>query len=108
MAIWGDFQGITGVKRGERVVKKMENWGDVIYGWSLSYSKDRKDNPRQWDAYVCMEEPFVRINTGRAVIQRVKFDKILAAFDRAQRVLYKNMCLDCLNDKCNSPNCRRI
>lgn len=82
--------------------------GQRLYiGDCFSYSKDRKDNPRQWDAYVCMEEPFVRINTGRAVIQRVKFDKILAAFERAQRILYKNMCLDCLNDNCRSPNCKR-
>ena len=35
MEIWGDFQGITGVTRGGRGVKKLENWGDVIYGWSL-------------------------------------------------------------------------
>ena len=49
-----------------------------------------------------MEEPFVRINTGRAVIKRDKFDEILNAFDYAQKVLYRNMCLDCLNDKCRS------
>ena len=35
MAIWGDLQGLTGVTRGGRGVKKLENWGDVIYGWSL-------------------------------------------------------------------------
>ena len=27
MAIWGDFQGLTGLTRGG--VKKLENWGDV-------------------------------------------------------------------------------
>ena len=31
LAIWGDFQGISGVTRGGRGVKKFENWGDVIY-----------------------------------------------------------------------------
>ena len=36
MAIWGDFQGLTGVTGGGRGVKKMANWGDVIYRWSLS------------------------------------------------------------------------
>ena len=71
------------------------------------YSKDRRENPRQWEAYVCMEEPFIRSNTGRAVISREKFDQILAAFDRAQKVLYRNMCLDCLNEKCRSNQCRR-
>ena len=35
MVIWGDFQGLNGVTRGGRGVKKLENWGDVIYGWSL-------------------------------------------------------------------------
>ena len=35
MAIWGDFQGLTGVTGGGRGVKKLENWGDIIYGWSL-------------------------------------------------------------------------
>ena len=35
MAILGDFQGLTWVTRGGRGVKKLENWGDVIYGWSL-------------------------------------------------------------------------
>ena len=35
MAIWGGFQGLTGVTGGGRGVKKLKNWGDVIYGWSL-------------------------------------------------------------------------
>ena len=38
MAIWGDFQGLTGVTGGGRGVKKLENWGDVIYGWSLTWT----------------------------------------------------------------------
>ena len=33
MAIWGDFQGLTGVIGGGRGVKKLENWVDVIYGY---------------------------------------------------------------------------
>ena len=35
MAIWGDFQGLIGVTGGGRGVKKLQNWGDVIYGCSL-------------------------------------------------------------------------
>ena len=35
MAIWGDFQGVIGATGGGRVVKNRENWGDVVYGWSL-------------------------------------------------------------------------
>ena len=33
--LWGDFQGLIGVTGGGRGVKNSENWGDVIYGWSL-------------------------------------------------------------------------
>ena len=42
MEIWGDFQGLTGVTRGGRGVKKLGNWGDVIYGWSLFSSDSSK------------------------------------------------------------------
>ena len=35
MGIWGDFQGLTEATGGGRGVKKFENWGDVVYGWSL-------------------------------------------------------------------------
>ena len=45
MAIWGDFQGLTRVTEGGRGVKKLENWGDVIYGWPLceGQRKNKKD-----------------------------------------------------------------
>jgi hypothetical protein len=33
-------------------------------------------SPRQWEAYVCMEEPFERTNAGRAIINREKFDQV--------------------------------
>ena len=39
MSIWGDFQGltwVTGGVRGGGGEKKLENWGDVIYGWFLT------------------------------------------------------------------------
>ena len=35
MIIWCDFQGLSGMTTGWRRIEKMENWGDVIYGWSL-------------------------------------------------------------------------
>ena len=44
MAIWGDFQGVIGVTRGGRGVKKDEIWGDVIYGWSLSLKRPISQN----------------------------------------------------------------
>ena len=40
MAIWGDFQGLTGVTGGGRGVKKLENWDDVIYGWSVTFRRN--------------------------------------------------------------------
>ena len=36
MGFWGDFQGLNEATGGGRGVKKFENWGDVVYGWSLS------------------------------------------------------------------------
>ena len=33
MAIWGDFQGITGVTRERMGFKKLQHWVDVFYGW---------------------------------------------------------------------------
>ena len=36
MAIWGEFQGLTGETRGGIGVKKLENCVDVIHGWSLT------------------------------------------------------------------------
>ena len=35
MGFWGDFQGLNEAT-GEEGVKKFENWGDVVYGWSLT------------------------------------------------------------------------
>ena len=37
MAIFGNFQCLTGVTR-KWGVEKLEKWGDVIYEWSPSYS----------------------------------------------------------------------
>ena len=36
MGIWGNFQVLTEATGGGRGVKKFENWGDVVYGWSPS------------------------------------------------------------------------
>ena len=35
MTILGSFQVLTGVQRGGKGVKKLENFGGVIYGWFL-------------------------------------------------------------------------
>ena len=43
LAIWGDFQGVIGATGGGRVVKNRENWGDVVYGWSLIENHFQKD-----------------------------------------------------------------
>ena len=52
-----------------------------------------------------MEDPYTRINTGRAVMNREKFDKILTAFSHAQKKLPACIlqCKDCLSDRCELP-----
>ena len=52
-----------------------------------------------------MEDPYTRINTGRAVMNRDKFDKILTAFSHAQKKLPACIlqCKDCLSDRCEVP-----
>ena len=51
------------------------------------YSQSLRDTPRQWEAYICMEEPFSQSNTGRAIIKRDQFDKILKAIRKASQYL---------------------
>ena len=63
-------------------------------------AKQRRANPGQWNAYICMEEPFDRSNAGRAIIKRPQFDKIITAFDSAQRLMERNICLKCLFGGC--------
>ena len=50
-----------------------------------------------------MEDPFTIVNTGRAIMNRDKFDKILDAFSNAQRKLPACIlqCLACMNDICH-------
>ena len=50
-----------------------------------------------------MEDPFTLVNTGRAVMNRGPFDKILKEFDNAQRKLPACIlqCMACLNDRCH-------
>ena len=40
---------------------------------------------KQWDAHICMEEPFDRTNAGRATAKRDKFDLILKSFKEASQ-----------------------
>ena len=37
MGFWGDFQGLNEATGGGWGVQKFENWGYVVYGWSLKY-----------------------------------------------------------------------
>lgn len=69
-----------------------------------NYSKELRDNPRQWEAYICMEEPFGRSNTGRAVIKRDKFDEILYALRATHYKIAKYPCLECLWNSCRNTN----
>jgi len=49
----------------------------------------RQLGSRQWEAYICMEEPFDRTNAGRAIIRRERFDEILSAFKAADKIMRK-------------------
>ncbi|XP_061119809.1 poly(A) RNA polymerase GLD2 [Conger conger] len=47
-----------------------------------------KPNCREWrDKFICVEEPFDRTNTARAVHERIKFDSIKAEFKKSWQVL---------------------
>ncbi|TRY63111.1 hypothetical protein TCAL_03910 [Tigriopus californicus] len=43
--------------------------------------------PRQWKAYICVEEPFERTNAARAICRREAFDDILNAMTRTWNTL---------------------
>ena len=52
-----------------------------------TFSRRHGTAPRQWTAYVCVEEPFDRSNAARSVVQRYAFDRILQAAHDAKRAL---------------------
>ena len=49
---------------------------------------------KQWDAHICMEEPFDRTNAGRAVVKRPQFEMILKALRQADKDVNKNGAAD--------------
>jgi len=49
------------------------------------YARANDLSPKQWEAYICMEEPFDRTNAGRAVVKRPQFDIILEALKKADQ-----------------------
>ena len=51
-------------------------------------------SPKQWDAHICMEEPFDRTNAGRAVVKRPQFEMILKSFRQADNDVNKNGAAD--------------
>ena len=83
----------------------MAHCGSVRTGTVLSIeqchrrAQQNKCNPGQWNAYICMEEPFNFTNAGRAIIKRPQFDKILNAFERAARCLSKRQSYEYLLGK---------
>ena len=59
MGFWGDFQGLTEATGGGRGVKKFENWGDIVYGWSLILRKDVKN------AEICSQRTYSSLPDNR-------------------------------------------
>jgi len=90
----------------------MAHCGSVRTGTVLSIeqchrrAQQTNNSPGQWNAYICMEEPFNFSNAGRAIIKRPQFDKILNAFDGAVKKLSKRQCYECLLRICSKHNCR--
>ena len=90
----------------------MAHCGSVRTGTVLSIeqchrrAQQTNNSPGQWNAYICMEEPFNFTNAGRAIIKRPQFDKILNAFDGAVKKLSKRQCYECLLRICSKHNCR--
>ncbi len=86
----------------------MAHCGSIRLGQALDinecyqFSKARRDNPGQWNAYICMEDPFQRSNVGRAIIKRDKFDKIVQKLQTSYNCLLSHNCLNCFMNRCSS------
>ena len=78
--------------------------GSVRQGRVLSIAgchrraQETRTSPGQWNAYICVEEPFELTNAGRAIIKRPQFDKILNAFRQAKKKLRQKPCFTYLLD----------
>uniref|UniRef100_A0A0K2TIH6 Uncharacterized protein n=1 Tax=Lepeophtheirus salmonis TaxID=72036 RepID=A0A0K2TIH6_LEPSM len=53
------------------------------------WARHSRGIPRQWEAYVLMEEPFNRSNSARSTVNREKFDSILVALKEGHRLLVR-------------------
>ncbi|KAJ8286971.1 hypothetical protein GJAV_G00045480 [Gymnothorax javanicus] len=56
-----------------------------------------KPSSKEWrDKFICVEEPFDRTNTARAVHERIKFDVIKAEFKKSWQILELKKDLNCI------------
>uniref|UniRef100_A0A8C9TTE9 polynucleotide adenylyltransferase n=1 Tax=Scleropages formosus TaxID=113540 RepID=A0A8C9TTE9_SCLFO len=86
------------------ISKNQSTLGDLFLGFLKYYAKEfnwdklmisvreadalPKPNCREWkNKFICVEEPFDRSNTARAVHEKVKFDAIKAEFTESLRLL---------------------
>ncbi|KAI1905228.1 hypothetical protein AGOR_G00013960 [Albula goreensis] len=66
----------------------------IVFNWDKSVISVReaeafpKPSSREWrDKFICVEEPFDRTNTARAVHERLKFDAIKSEFKKSWQML---------------------
>ena len=53
--------------------------------WKVCKACKVRSRPKDWNAYVCVEDPLDRSNVGRTVRRREHFDRILHCLDTANR-----------------------
>ena len=61
------------------------NFYSVFSRFCQEHARSVDNSPKQWDAHICMEEPFDRTNAGRAVVKRPQFEMILKSFRQADK-----------------------
>ena len=54
---------------------------------SDGFAVNEGDHHSQWNAFLCIEEPFTRANTARSVHDKEKFDRIMELFRMSSNAL---------------------
>lgn len=66
------------------------NWDALLISVRDAKAMQRPSNIEWKDKFICIEEPFDRTNTARAVHEKIKFDKIKEEFQKSYEKLRSN------------------